>query len=79
MNMFTDTVIAIDGSKFKAVNNRKKNYTPSKLKFHIDRFEKHIDEYLKQFDDADKEQNQAVDDSVRLTIRLFGLNKDLLK
>jgi len=60
MNMFTDTVIAIDGSKFKAVNNSKKNYTPSKLKFHIDRFEKHINEYLRQLDEADKEEKQTI-------------------
>jgi len=61
MNMFTDTVIAIDGSKFKAVNNKDNNYTPSKLKFHIDRFEKHINDYLEQLDAADKHENQHID------------------
>jgi len=61
MNMFTDTVIAIDGSKFKAVNNKDNNYTPSKLKFHIDRFEKHINDYLEQLDAADKDENQHID------------------
>ena len=30
-NLFTQAVIAIDGSKFKAVNNRDKNFTPHKL------------------------------------------------
>jgi len=62
MNMFTDTVIAIDGSKFRAVNNKDNNYTPSKLKFHIDRFEKHINDYLEQLDAADKDENQHVDE-----------------
>jgi len=61
MNMFTDTIIAIDGSKFKAVNNKDNNYTPSKLKFHIDRFEKHINEYLELLDVADKEENNHLD------------------
>jgi len=63
MNMFTDAVVAIDGSKFKAVNSKENNYTPKKLQFHIDRVEKHIDEYLKQLDDADKEAEKNADDT----------------
>ena len=54
--MFTDAVVAIDGSKFKAVNSKENNYTPKKLQFHIARVERHIDEYLQQLDDADKEE-----------------------
>jgi transposase len=42
LNMFNDSVFAIDGSKFKAVNNESKNDTPSKVQFHIDRVEKSI-------------------------------------
>lgn len=64
MNMFTDTIITIDGSKFKAVNNSKKNYTPSKLKFHVDRFEKNLAAYLKQLDDADESERQSPDNVV---------------
>ncbi len=64
MNMFTDTVVAIDDSKFKAVNNSKKNHTPSKVKFHTNRFEKHLAEYLKQLDDVDKKESQTIDDGV---------------
>jgi transposase len=62
LNMFTDAIVAIDGSKFKAVNNKDNNYTPQKIKFHIERVEKHIDEYLKQMDAADSEENQTADD-----------------
>jgi len=61
--MFTDAVVAIDGSKFKAVNSKENNYTPKKLKFHIDRVERHIDDYLKQLDDADKEAGEPVDET----------------
>ena len=61
MNMFTDVMVAIDGSKFKAVNSKENNYTPKKLQFHIARVEKHIDEYLKQLDDSDKEDEKAID------------------
>ena len=78
MNMFTDTVVAIDGSKFKAFNNSKKNYTPSKLKFHVDRFEKHLAEYLKQLDKADKYENQSVDDNV-INDKISWLKKRLVE
>ena len=61
LNMFTDAIVAIDGSKFKAVNSKENNYTPKKLKFHIDRVERHIDDYLKQLDDSDKADEQEID------------------
>ena len=50
LNMFSDAVVAIDGSKFKAVNSKENNYTPKKLQFHIDRVERHIDDYLQQLE-----------------------------
>ncbi len=62
MNLFHEAVVAIDGSKFKAVNSKDNNYTPKKLKFHIDRVERHIDDYLKQLAEADEESEQHVDD-----------------
>ena len=63
LKLFTDAVVAIDGSKFKAVNSKENNYTPKKLQFHIDRVEKHIDEYLKQLDDSDKEEEKIIDET----------------
>ncbi len=56
MNMFSDAVFAIDGSKFKAVNNKAKNYTPSKVKFHIERVEKNIQQYLSKMDTQDNDE-----------------------
>jgi len=63
LKLFTDAVVAIDGSKFKAVNSKDNNYTPKKLQFHIDRVERHIDDYLKQLDNADQEAQKTVDDT----------------
>ena len=31
LNLFTQALVAIDGSKFKAVNNRDKNFTSAKM------------------------------------------------
>ena len=63
MNMFTDAIVAIDGSKFKAVNSKESNYTPKKLQFLIARVEKHIDDYLKQLDDADQADEKVIDET----------------
>jgi hypothetical protein len=38
-NLFTRTIVAIDGSKFKAVNNRDKNFTVAKVAKRIERIE----------------------------------------
>jgi transposase/prophage antirepressor-like protein len=59
LNMFDDSVFAIDGSKFKAVNNKSKNYTPSKVQFHIDRVEKSIEKYLSQLDTKDRDEKNT--------------------
>lgn len=59
MNMFTESLFAIDGSKFKAVNNKSKNYTPSKVRSHIDNVEKSIQKYLSQMDSKDENEKES--------------------
>jgi len=39
LNLFSEAIVAIDGSKFKAVNNRDKNFTDRKLKARMQRLE----------------------------------------
>jgi len=59
MNMFSEAVVAIDGSKFKAVNSKDNNYTERKLKFYIERIEKHIDDYMVQLDRSDRQDSES--------------------
>ena len=47
--------MAIDGSKFKAVNNRDKNFTPHKLKARMQQLEESIARYLADLDRADRD------------------------
>ena len=49
-------VVAIDGSKFKAVNNRDKNFTPAKLQRRMEDIEANIERYLSKLDDADRNE-----------------------
>jgi len=47
--------VAIDGSKFKAVNNRDKNFTPHKLKARQQQLDQSIARYLADLDRADRD------------------------
>lgn len=59
LNMFSDAIVAIDGSKFKASNNKSNNYTPKKIQTEIARTEKHISQYLAQLDKSDDKEKAS--------------------
>ena len=54
LDMFEAGEVAIDGSKFKAVNNRDKNFTERKLQARIEQVEESIARYLEELDRADR-------------------------
>jgi hypothetical protein len=54
-DLFGGELVAIDGSKFKAVNNRKRNFTPEKLTKALEHSDAKIAEYLQALDTADSE------------------------
>ena len=56
LNLFSQAVVAIDGSKFKAVNNRVKNFTPHKLEQRMKQIDESIERYLNALDTADRTQ-----------------------
>ena len=49
-------LLAIDGSKFKAVNARDKNFTRAKMKRRLERVEESVERYLHQLDSADRQE-----------------------
>jgi transposase len=55
LNLFTEALVAIDGSKFKAVNGRDKNFTAHKLKARMQQLEKSVARYLADLDRADRD------------------------
>jgi transposase len=55
LKLFSEAIVAIDGSKFKAVNNRDKNFTDRKLKARMQQLEESIARYLTELDRADRE------------------------
>ena len=61
LKLFTQRIVAIDGSKFKAVNSRDKNYTPNKVDRRIEQVEESIDRYLRALETADRTQPADVE------------------
>ncbi len=55
MRLLDEAQIAIDGSKFKAVNNREKNFTHDRLKKRMESIEQGIKRYLSDLDRADRQ------------------------
>jgi transposase len=55
LDLFAEAIVAIDGSKFKAVNDRDKNFTDRKLKARMEQLEESIGRYLAELDRADRE------------------------
>jgi transposase len=56
MNLLTTASVAIDGSKFKAVNNRDRNFTRAKLERRRAQLEESVARYLSQLDTADRQE-----------------------
>ena len=54
LSLVPEAVVAIDGSKFKAVINRDRNFTTAKMKRRKEGIEKAVNFYLAELDEADK-------------------------
>jgi len=73
LDLFADSLVAIDGSKFKAVNNRNRNFTRAKIKHRLKQIDDSIKRYLGQIASADR-----VDRS-RSKVKKEGLNEKIAK
>jgi len=56
IGLLTTASVAIDGSKFKAVNNRDKNFTRAKMDRRLAQIEESVARYLSQLDTADLQE-----------------------
>jgi len=59
LNLFTQALVAIDGSKFKAINNRDKNFTSAKMKRRMAAINESIERYLSSMDTADRAEPEV--------------------
>jgi transposase len=56
IGLLTTASVAIDGSKFKAVNNRDRNFTRAKMERRLAQIEESVARYLSQLDTADRQE-----------------------
>jgi hypothetical protein len=78
LNLFAQAVVAIDGSKFKAVNNRDKNFTVAKVGKRMEQVDASIARYLAALDRADREESDVAEvKSVRLKEKIAGLRRQM--
>jgi transposase len=74
LNLLAGASVAIDGSKFKAVNTRDKNFTKGKLKRRLAQIEDSVARYLGQLDSADRQEP-----SLARTTKIDHLNDKIAK
>jgi hypothetical protein len=78
LNLFTRAVVAIDGSKFKAVNNRDKNFTVAKVGKRMEQVDASIVRYLAALDRADREESDVAEaKTTRIKDKIAGLRRQM--
>lgn len=78
LKLFSQALVAIDGSKFKAVNTRDKNFTLGKIDKRQQQIEESIQRYLTALDTADRTQPVELEaKTTRLQDRITMLRKQM--
>ncbi len=79
LDLFAEACVAIDGSKFKAVNSRDRNVTRGKMKRRLKEAEKSVERYLQQLDSADRQEPSVArtTKTARLTGKLAMLKDEM--
>jgi transposase len=82
LGLFAHAMTAIDGSKFKAVNTRDRNYTAAKVVKRIEQVDASIERYLATLDRADRENSdipEARTDRIREKVVALRQQMQFLK
>ena len=80
LNLFKDAFVAIDGSKFKALNNRDRNFTKAKLKRRLEQIDESVARYLLEMESLDRQESELADDkSQRLAEKIELLKGEIAK
>ena len=78
LELFTHAVAAIDGSKFKAVNARDKNFTRASIQRRMEQVEASIERYMAALETADRQDGElAQAKSGRLREKIAALREQM--
>jgi transposase len=78
LNLLSEKLVAIDGSKFKAVNSRDKNFTRAKMKRRLKDVESAIERYMAQLDETDRTEPKP-DDAKTLQDKVARLREEMAR
>ena len=78
LGLLNNTLVAIDGSKFKAVNNRDKNFTRAKMKRRLAEVEASVDRYLTQLTEVDATETDD-DQGAELERKITQLREEMAR
>src|SRR5438093_2282960 len=80
LDLLSAASVAIDGSKFKAVNARDKNFTEAKMKRRLERIDESIARYLSQLKTADRHGDAVPEAKVeRLRSKIEKLKEEIVR
>jgi transposase len=80
LDLLVAASVAIDGSKFKAVNARDKNFTEAKMKRRLERIDESIARYLSQLETADRHGDAVPEAKVtRLKGKIEKLKEEIVR
>lgn len=80
LDLLSEASVAIDGSKFKAVNARDKNFTEAKMKRRLERIDESIARYLSQLETADRQSDTVPAAKVeRLKGKIEKLKQEIVR
>src|SRR5436190_10949642 len=79
MGLLAKASVAIDGSKFKAVNSRDNNFTKGKLERRLKQIEESVARYMGQLDTADRQTAVGEDPSETALLTKKRLKEKLVK
>jgi transposase len=80
LDLLSMASVAIDGSKFKAVNARDKNFTEAKMKRRLERIDESIARYLSQLETADRHGDVVPEAKVaRLKSKIEKLKEEIVR
>lgn len=80
LNLLADASVAIDGSKFKAVNARDKNFTEGKMQRRLERIDESVARYLSQLETADRHGDAVPPEKItRLKDKVAKLKEEIVR
>ena len=80
LDLFSQALVVIDGSKFKAVNNRDRNFTRAKMKRLLAQIEASLDRYFDRLERADSEESSISDAKmVNLKDKIATLKQEMAR